>query len=105
MTAREQTGDGEFNRLVLSYNNFTNLLCESVNVVGHPEIICGNAAIRKQDMRNGCIIFLFLLLYVTFSIRLDLGTRFRGGVTSGAPGGCALPRLGCGGVGDERAAR
>jgi len=51
VTAREQTGDCEFNRLVLSYNNFTNLLCERVNVVGHPEIICGNAAIRKQDMQ------------------------------------------------------
>ncbi len=51
MTAREQTGDREFNRLVLAHNNFTNLLCERVNVVGHPEIICGNAAIRKQDMQ------------------------------------------------------
>jgi hypothetical protein len=47
MTAREQTGDGKFYRLVLSYDNFTNLLCESVNVVGHPEIICGNATLRK----------------------------------------------------------
>ena len=51
MTARQQTGDSEFNRLVLAYNNFTNLLCESVNVVGHPEIICRNAAVRKQDMQ------------------------------------------------------
>ena len=51
MTAREQTGDREFYRLVLAHNNFTNLLCERVNVVGHPEIICGNAAIRKQDVQ------------------------------------------------------
>ena len=51
MTAREQTGDREFNRLVFAYNNFTNLLCESLNVVGHPEIICRNAAVRKQDMQ------------------------------------------------------
>jgi hypothetical protein len=52
MTAREQTGDSEFYRLVLAHNNFTNLLCESVNVVGHPEIICRNAAVRKQDMQG-----------------------------------------------------
>jgi hypothetical protein len=47
MTAREQTSDSEFNRLILAYDNFTNLLCESLNVVGHPEIICGNTALRK----------------------------------------------------------
>jgi hypothetical protein len=51
MTTRKQTGYCEFNRLVLAYNNFTNLLYESVNVVGHPEIICGNSALRKQDMQ------------------------------------------------------
>src|ERR1044071_7355463 len=50
MTARKQTGYCEFNRLVLAYNNFTNLLYESVKVVGHSEIICGNSALRKQDM-------------------------------------------------------
>jgi hypothetical protein len=47
MTAREQTGHSEAYRLILAYDNFTNLLCEGVNVVGHPEIICGNAALRK----------------------------------------------------------
>jgi hypothetical protein len=52
MTAREQTSDSEFNRLILAYDNFTNLLRESVNVIGHPEIICGNAALRKQDMQD-----------------------------------------------------
>jgi hypothetical protein len=36
-----------FYRLILAYDNFTNLLRESVNRVGHPEIICGNAALRK----------------------------------------------------------
>jgi hypothetical protein len=51
MTPREQTGDSEFNRLVLAYNNFTNLLCEILNVIGHREMICGNAALRKQDMQ------------------------------------------------------
>ena len=52
MTAREQTGDREFNRLVLAYNDFTNLLREGINVIGHPEIICGNGEIRKQDMQE-----------------------------------------------------
>jgi hypothetical protein len=47
VTAREQTGDGELYRLILAYDNFTNLLREGVNVIGHPEIICGNAVIRK----------------------------------------------------------
>ena len=51
MTTRKQTGYCEFNRLVLAYNNFTNLLYESVNVVGHPEIICTNTVFRKQDMQ------------------------------------------------------
>jgi hypothetical protein len=51
MTTRKQTGYCEFYRLVLAYDNFTNLLYESVNVVGHPEIICGNSALRKQDMQ------------------------------------------------------
>jgi len=48
MATREQTGDGEFYRMILAYDNFTNLLREGVNVVGHPEIICGNAALRKS---------------------------------------------------------
>jgi hypothetical protein len=47
VTAREQTGDSEFYRLILAYDNFTNLLREGVNGVGHSEIICGNAALRK----------------------------------------------------------
>jgi hypothetical protein len=51
MTTRKQTGYCEFDSLVLAYNHFTNLLYESVNVVGHPEIICGNSTLRKQDMR------------------------------------------------------
>ncbi|PYL67348.1 MAG: hypothetical protein DMF20_03755 [Verrucomicrobia bacterium] len=53
MTAGEQTGDGEFYRLILAYDNFTNLLRESINVVGHPEMICGNAAIRKCGVLTG----------------------------------------------------
>jgi hypothetical protein len=51
MAAGEQTGDGEFHSLVLAYDYFTNLLREGVNVVGHPEIIYKNAALRKQDIQ------------------------------------------------------
>ena len=50
MTAREQTGDRELYRLVLAYNDFTNLLRESLNVIGHSAMICGNNAFRKHDV-------------------------------------------------------
>ena len=50
MAAREQTGDSELYRLVLAYNDFTNLLRESLNVIGHAETICGNNALRKHDV-------------------------------------------------------
>ena len=53
MTAGEQTGDGELNRLILAYDHFTDLLRECVNMVGHPEMICGNAAIRKCGVLTG----------------------------------------------------
>jgi hypothetical protein len=52
MTAREQTGDSEFYGLIFAYDNFTNLLREGVNVVGHFGMICGNDALRKQHMRR-----------------------------------------------------
>ena len=48
MAACEQTGDCEFYRLILAYDNFTNLLCERVNVLRHSEMIRGNDAFRKQ---------------------------------------------------------
>jgi hypothetical protein len=35
MTAGEQTSDSEFNSLILAHDNFTNLLCENVNVIRH----------------------------------------------------------------------
>lgn len=50
MTAGEQTSDRKFYGLILAYDNFTDLFREGVNVVRHPEIICGNDAIRKQDI-------------------------------------------------------
>jgi len=48
MTAREQTGDRQFYRVILAYDNFTNLLRESVNVIGHAGMICGNDGFRKH---------------------------------------------------------
>ncbi len=50
MAAREQAGDCELYRLILSNNNFTNLLCERVNVVRHSEMICGNGMVSKRDI-------------------------------------------------------
>jgi hypothetical protein len=48
VAACEQTSDCELYRLILSHNNFTNLLCEGVNVIRHSEMICGNDTVRKQ---------------------------------------------------------
>lgn len=57
MAAREQTGDCEFYRLILAYDNFTNLLCERVNVLRHSETIRGNDAFRKQACgENGEVV-------------------------------------------------
>ena len=50
MTAREQTGDRELYRLVLAYNDFTNLLRERLNVIRHCGMICGDNAFRKHDV-------------------------------------------------------
>ena len=50
MAAREQTGDSELYRLVLAYNDFTNLFRESVDVIGHSGMICGNNLFRKHDV-------------------------------------------------------
>ena len=50
MTACEQTGHRELYRLVLAYNDFTNLPRERLNVIGHSGMICGNNAFRKHDV-------------------------------------------------------
>jgi hypothetical protein len=50
MAARKQTGDSELNRLVLAYNDFTDLVCKSLNVIGHTWMICGNTAFRKHGV-------------------------------------------------------
>src|SRR5215831_11357415 len=48
MATREQTGDSKLYGLVFAYNDFTNLLCESLDVIGHARMICGNTAFRKH---------------------------------------------------------
>jgi hypothetical protein len=48
VAACEQTGDCELYRLILSYDNFANLLGERVNVFGHFEMICGNITVSKR---------------------------------------------------------
>ena len=50
MAAREQTGDSELYRLVFAYDDFTNLLRESLDVIGHAAMICGNNVFRKHDV-------------------------------------------------------
>ena len=52
MAAREQAGDGELYRLVLTYDDFTNLLRESLDVIRHSGTICGNNTFRKHDVRG-----------------------------------------------------
>jgi hypothetical protein len=49
VTARKQTGDSQLYRLILAYNDFTNLLRESLDVIGHAAMICGNNVFRKHD--------------------------------------------------------
>ena len=71
MAAGEQTSDREFYGPVLAYDNFANLLRESVNVIGHSEIICGNDAIRKQDMRRCYRAIVFLDRRLTPSTESD----------------------------------
>ena len=66
MTAREQTGDRELNRLVLAYNDFTNLPRERLNVIGHSGMICGNNVFRKHDVGGERVSGLLLLLVFLF---------------------------------------
>src|SRR3954454_13222221 len=49
MPACEQTGDRELYCLVLAHNDFTNLVRERLNVIGHADMICGNNVFRKHD--------------------------------------------------------
>ena len=65
MAARKQTGDSELYRLVFTYNDFTNLLCESLDVIGHAGMICRNNAFRKHDMGELSFEFVTLLM-ITF---------------------------------------
>jgi hypothetical protein len=65
VTAREQTGDRELYRLVLAYNDFTNLPRERLDVIGHSGMICGNNVFRKHDV-GGRVSGLLLLLVLLF---------------------------------------
>ena len=63
VAAREQTGDCEFYRVILTYDNFTNLLCERINVICHSkEMICGNDRVRKRGYAENGFCFLTLTL-------------------------------------------
>ena len=48
MTAREQAGNGQLDCVVLAHDDFANLLRESLNVIGHAGMICGNNLFRKH---------------------------------------------------------
>src|SRR5690348_8627979 len=48
MTPREQTGGREFYRLTLAYDDFTNLLRKSVDLIRHSGMICGENVFRKH---------------------------------------------------------
>ena len=62
MTARQQTGDSEFYCLDFADDDFTDLLRESVNVIGHAGMICGNNVFRKHVRGRKPVSTLLLLL-------------------------------------------
>ena|SRR6266404_7222595 len=109
MTAREKAGNSELYRLILAYDNFTNLFCESVNVIGHSEMICGNDALSKQDVQGGDVSsYSYSYSYScscsnTGSDNLRslvlprLSIHFRAGVTNDAPGLPAVAPVKAGG--------
>ena len=81
MAAREQTGDGELYRLVLAYNDFTNLLRESLNVIGHSGMICGNNVFRKHDVGGiefPACYFCWCSCFVAESDKSSFSADFRG---------------------------
>lgn len=92
MAPREQAGDSQFYRLSLAYDNFTNLLCESINMVGHTEMICVSDGLRKRDMGTWFLISYSYFYSCSnigfdrpaFSVRVDFPVRFRVGVEAGA---------------------
>ena len=81
MAAREQTGDGELYRLVLAYNDFTNLLRENLNVIRHSGTICGDNAFRKHDVRGMSFrpcYFSWCSCFVAESDKSSFSADFRG---------------------------
>jgi len=69
MAACEQAGDRELYRLVLAYNNFTNLPRERLNVIGHAGMICGNNVFRKHDTGGTSFRFVTLII-IAFPARI-----------------------------------
>jgi hypothetical protein len=42
----------------LAHDNFTNLFCESINVVGHSGMMSVSDSLRKRDMRKSFLLFI-----------------------------------------------
>jgi hypothetical protein len=99
VTASEQTGDRELYRLVLAYNDFTNLLRESLNVIGHSAMICGNNAFRKHGLGGNefpacyfCWCSCFVAESDKSSFSSDFGGRLAAWPVFSARGWSALAR-------------
>src|SRR4051812_24806892 len=83
MAAREQTGDSKLYRLVFAYNDLTNLLGESLNVIGHAGRICANNIFRKHDARGNelpAYYFCWCSCFVAESDKSSFSADFAGGV-------------------------
>ena len=88
MAAREQTGDGELYRLVLAYDDFTNLVGESLNVIGHSGTIRGNNVFRKHDGGGNQFPACYLCWYSCFVAESDkssFSADFRGRLVASPP--------------------
>jgi hypothetical protein len=99
VTTREQTGDRELNRLVLAYNDFTNLPRERLNVIGHSGMICGNNVFRKHDVGGKefpacyfCRCSCFVAESDKSSFSADFRVRLVASSVFSAPGWSALAR-------------
>ena len=66
VAAREQTRDSKLYRLVLANDDFTNLLRERLDVIGHAGTICGNNIFRKHVAGGNEFLSLLLLLLFLF---------------------------------------
>src|ERR1044071_2917994 len=81
MAAREQTGDSGLYRLGLAYNDFTNLLRQRLNVIGHAGMICGNNVFRKHGVGGNelpACYFCWSSCFVPESDKSSFSVDFRG---------------------------